>query len=395
VENLYLLKYGELSLKGGNRRRFENQLCNNIRDKLKGMPFELIRKWGRLYVRTTPESGPAVEKALERTFGLVSFSRALRVNKEMPALRAAAAELAGRLLESGKRFRIEARRSDKSFAPDSYGIARELGAHLLSCYGELEVDLSRPDWVVKVEIREAAYLYGPETRAPGGLPLGSSGRGLLLLSGGIDSPVAGYLMGKRGLKLEAVYFHTPPFTSEKAQEKVERLAAILSRYFSHMRLFVVQFTAVQMRIAERARPEETTLLMRACMVRIADLLSRKHKSLCLVTGESLGQVASQTPESMRFTASQTDFPVFRPLIGLDKEEIIRLARRIETFDTSTLPYEDCCTLFSPAHPLTRPNLARMLNAYARLEIDDLLEEAVREVQCKRFQDDLQGKAERP
>ncbi len=384
MEILYLLKYGELSLKGGNRRRFENLLCNNIREKLKSVPFKLIRNWGRLYVHTPPEAAGQVEEALGRTFGLVSFSRALRVDKELPALRAAAAELAGQLLEQGKRFKIEARRSDKGFPLDSYGVARDLGSHLLSCHNDLEVDLTRPDWIIHVEIREAAYLYGAKTRAPGGLPLGSGGRGLLLLSGGIDSPVAGYLMGKRGLRLDAVYFHTPPFTSDKALDKVEQLTGILGRYFSHINLNVVPFTAVQMRIAERARPEQTTLLMRACMVRIADLMARKHKSSCLVTGESLGQVASQTSESMRFTASQTDFPVFRPLIGLDKEEIILLAREIETFDTSILPYEDCCTLFSPSHPLTKPSLKRMLASYAALEIDELLSEAVGGVERKRF-----------
>jgi thiamine biosynthesis protein ThiI len=384
VDILYLLKYGELSLKGGNRRRFENQLCNNIREKLKNVPTELIRKWGRLYVRTTSEAAPRVEEALTRTFGLVSFSRALRVEKEMPALREAAVDLAEELRSSGRRFKVEARRSDKGFPYDSYGIVRDLGTCLLSRFDGLKVDLTRPDWVLTVEIREAAYLYGPETRAPGGLPLGSSGRGLLLLSGGIDSPVAGYLMAKRGLRLNAVYFHTPPFTSEKALEKVETLTGILSRYLSHIHLQVVPFTAVQMRIAERARPEETTLLMRACMVKIADLLARRHRCLCLVTGESLGQVASQTPESLRFTASQTDFPVFRPLIGLDKEEIIRLARVIDTFDTSILPYEDCCTLFSPPHPLTRPELGRMLAAYAALEIEPLLEEAVQNTRSRRF-----------
>jgi len=384
VDILYLLKYGELSLKGGNRRRFENQLCNNIREKLKNVPTDLIRKWGRLYVRTSAEAAPRVEEALARTFGLVSFSRALRVEKEMPALREAAVGLAEELRSSGQRFKVEARRSDKGFPYDSYGIARDLGACLLSRFEGLKVDLTRPDWILNVEIREAAYLYGPETRAPGGLPLGSSGRGLLLLSGGIDSPVAGYLMAKRGLRLNAVYFHTPPFTSEKALEKVETLTGLLSRYLSYICLQVVPFTAVQMRIAERARPEETTLLMRACMVKIADLLARQHRCLCLVTGESLGQVASQTPESLRFTASQTDFPVFRPLIGLDKEEIIRLARDIETFDTSILPYEDCCTLFSPPHPLTRPELGRMLAAYTALEVEPLLEEAAQNTRRRRF-----------
>ena len=294
--------------------------------------------------------------------------------------------MAESLLEQGpgNRFKIEARRSDKSFFLTSYEIACRLGDVLRARFPELMVDLHHPDWTLNVEIREAAYLYGPETKAPGGLPSGSSGKGLLLLSGGIDSPVAGYLMGKRGLKLDAAYFHTPPFTSEKAKEKVEHLTHILSEYLTGTALHVVPFTETQVRIKERARSEEVTLLMRACMVNIAAIIAEKTGSICLVTGESLGQVASQTPESIRFTGHGTDFPIFRPLIGLDKEQIVSLARKIGTFETSILPYEDCCTLFSPAHPLVRPDYESMVRSFQELEADALLQKAAAEAQIISF-----------
>ena len=386
METCYLIKYGELALKGGNRAGFEKQLCRDIKRKLQGIEFELTRRIGRLYIRCELKNEPVIVRALSHTFGIVAFSRAFQVEKDMPLIEEAAAGLAESLLEQGpgNRFKIEARRSDKSFFLTSYEIACRLGDVLRARFPELMVDLHHPDWTLNVEIREAAYLYGPETKAPGGLPSGSSGKGLLLLSGGIDSPVAGYLMGKRGLKLDAAYFHTPPFTSEKAKEKVEHLTNILSEYLTGTALHVVPFTETQVRIKERARSEEVTLLMRACMVNIAAIIAEKTGSICLVTGESLGQVASQTPESIRFTGHGTDFPIFRPLIGLDKEQIVSLARKIGTFETSILPYEDCCTLFSPAHPLVRPDYESMVRSFQELEADALLQKAAAEAQIISF-----------
>jgi thiamine biosynthesis protein ThiI len=378
--DLYLIKYGELQLKGQNRGQFERRLCANIRHALGG-DGELERRHGRLFLRSGAGE-PEVRRVLERTFGIVGFSRALQVDKDPAQLAAAALELApGLAAAHGQRFKIEARRSDKSFPLDSYGIACQLGALLRERLPGLVVDLHHPGWVLNVEIRERAYLYGPPCPALGGLPVGSSGRGLLLLSGGIDSPVAGWLLAKRGLSVDAVYFHTPPYTSEEALGKVRQLCRILSEYLGPMRLFAVPLTAVQLRIRERAPLEQSTLLIRACMVRAADIMARREGHGCLISGESLGQVASQTLPSLRFTGGMTGLPLLRPLIGMDKEEIVTLARRIGTFETSIQPYPDCCSLFAPPHPLVRPDQQRMLASFAALEVEELLEQALREAEA--------------
>ena len=387
MQDLYLIKYGELQLKGQNRGQFERRLCANIRHSLGaasagGPVAELERRHGRLFLHTDAGQ-PAVRRALEHTFGIVGFSRALQVDKDPALLREAALALApGLAAAHGGRFKIEARRSDKSFPLDSYGIACDLGALLRASLPGLTVDLHHPDWVLNVEIRERAYLYGPPSPAPGGLPVGSSGRGLLLLSGGIDSPVAGWLLAKRGLAVDAVYFHTPPYTSELARLKVVELRRILAEYLGEMRLFVVPLTAVQLRIRERAPREQNTLLIRACMVRAAENLARREGHDCLISGESLGQVASQTLPALRFTGGMTSLPLLRPLIGMDKVEIVTLARRIGTFETSILPHPDCCALFAPPHPLIKPDHARMLASFAGLEVEDLLEQALREAQAE-------------
>jgi thiamine biosynthesis protein ThiI len=392
MEIVYLIKYGELALKGGNRRLFERRVCEDIREKLSGIELKLQRERGRLYLYPPEEAGgeqpaggaPArkIEAGLARTFGIVSFARSYVVDQDIGEIEKAACTLAEELRGSrGNRFKVEARRSDKSFPYGSYDIACILGDRLRGSFPALVVDLHHPDWIVQVEVRRRVYVYGPQLRAPGGLPLGSSGKGLLLLSGGIDSPVAGYLMGKRGLRIDGIYFHTPPYTSEQAREKVQRLAGILSGYATGMRLFVAPFTDVQLRINEGAARKERTLLVRAAMMHIAEQLARRSGASCLITGESLGQVASQTVESLHFTGSRTSLPVFRPLIGLDKEEIIRLSRQIGTYETSILPYADCCTLFAPEHPLVRPRLARMARSFESLEIAGLLEKAAREAAC--------------
>jgi len=384
MDSLYLIKYGELSLKGKNRGEFEARLREDIRSRFAGVPIRLRKEWGRLYLyppagQEVEESAETIETTLARTFGIVGFARSFVVPQNIEEIKKASTLLAEELMASrGKRFKIETRRSDKSFVHSSYEICCILGDHLRSRYPELQVDMNRPDWILQVEVRSRVYLYGPQIKAPGGLPLGVSGRGLLLLSGGIDSPVAGYLMAKRGLALDAVYFHTPPYTSEQAREKVQQLAGILSGYITGLRLWVVPFTAIQLKINGLARREATTLLVRAAMTAIADRLARLHGHDCLVTGESLGQVASQTVQSLHFTGSYTGLPLFRPLIGMDKEEIIRAAQHIGTYQTSILPYQDCCTLFAPQHPEVRPRVDRMVSTFRSLGLEDLLGTAVEE-----------------
>jgi len=382
MDSLYLIKYGELTLKGKNRGEFVNRLREDIRCKFQTMPIRLRKEWGRLYLyppegKQVEECARTIETILARTFGIVGFAKSFVVPQDLEQMKKASAVLAEELRASrGGRFKIEARRSDKSFAHSSYQICCALGDHLRSRFPELKVDMNRPDWILQVEVRSRVYIYGPQIEAPGGLPLGVSGRGLLLLSGGIDSPLAGYLMAKRGLALDAVYFHTPPYTSEQAREKVQLLARILSGYITGLRLWVVPFTPIQLKINELARKETTTLLVRAAMMAIADRLARLHGHDCLVTGESLGQVASQTVQSMHFTESYTQLPLFRPLIGMDKQEIIREARDIGTYATSILPYEDCCTLFAPEHPEVRPRVDRMVSAFRSLGMEELIREAV-------------------
>jgi thiamine biosynthesis protein ThiI len=373
---LCLITYGEISLKGKNRAIFLARLEDNIRDQMGGISVEVTSREGRMFLTVggEDESKKAAE-TLSRTFGIASFSRALAVEKEMGVLRKHTLELAEHLRSAGKRFKIEARRTDKSFPLNSYGICCDLGDHLNRSMPGLKVDLTHPDWTIHVEIRESAYLYGETVKGLGGLPVGCSGKGLLLLSGGIDSPVAGYMMAKRGLSVDSIYFHTHPYTSRETEEKVSRLAGVLATFVPRSALIVVPFTDVQLRIVERCHPSEVTLLSRACMMRIASLLAEKQGARCLVTGESLGQVASQTLESLSYTAHGLSLPVFRPLIGMDKEEIISVARRIETYEISILPYPDCCTLFAPARPLTHPPLERMMRSFRDLDVEDLLEEA--------------------
>ena len=377
-DSLFLIKYGEIALKKRNRGAFVKSLKDSIRAHLPGLPFSVHETFHRVFLSFRPEDRDRIADALGRTFGVVSFSEAVRTPREMAAVEEAAIRLAGQFLAEGRgtRFKAEVRRAEKTFPMTSYEIACRIGDSLRARFPELTVDVHHPDWVLSVEIREHAYLYGPQSEGPYGLPVGSSGKGMLLLSGGIDSPVAGWMMAKRGMALEAVYFHSPPFTSQKAQEKVQMLAKILCGHAPGTLLHVVNFTPVLARIKEKAKEEETTLLLRACMMRFACLLAAKRGGECLITGESLGQVASQTVESIHFTGMLSDLPVFRPLIGMNKEEIIAIARKIGTFDTSNLPYEDCCVLFSPEHPLIHPDANRMKRAYDCLSIEPILAEAL-------------------
>jgi thiamine biosynthesis protein ThiI len=334
---------------------------------------------GRFYVFCPPENSAAVEDALDRLMGISGWAKT-RVCEKTPAT------VLEVLREEGKRFReeglgtfkIEARRTDKSFPLDSYGIRRAGGDAILEAVPELKVDVKNPQGIIYVEIREKAYIYGNSRRGLQGLPVGTAGRGLLLLSGGIDSPVAGFMMASRGMGIDAVYFHAWPYTSEEARQKVIRLAEIVGRYTMGIRLFIVGFTPVQKRIKERAPLPWTTVLLRMAMMECAEIIARKLKDKCLITGESLSQVASQTVENLNCTQSRIHMPVLRPLIGMDKDAIIRKAEAIGTYETSILPYEDCCVLFSPPHPIIRGDPGEASRLYEALELGPLINEAIAE-----------------
>lgn len=381
TEDEYLIKVGEISLKGGNRGFFERLLRKNLREMMAPYRCTVTGRRGRYFLSAPNAPALHIERTLSRTFGVIGFARVHPAEKKMAAITELAVELAIRRRadtdEDGPlTFKINARRSDKSFPNNSYEIACILGDAICARVAGVQVDVRNPDWSLNVEIREKAYLYGTTMKGPGGLPVGSAGRGLLLLSGGIDSPVAGFMMAKRGIQPTAVYFHTYPYTSDEAKEKVIRLAEILAGFVGPVDLWVIPFTDSQLAINRVARPAEVTLLMRSCMVRTSHLIAERIGALCLITGEALSQVASQTAESIRLTDSYTDLPVMRPLIGLDKEEIIARARNIGTYETSILPYEDCCTLFSPKHPLIHPDFQTLRCHYEELAIEPMLKEAV-------------------
>ena len=377
MDRLYLIKIGEIALKGKNKSFFEKRLKKNIKMSLKGIKCTVSGSRGRFFIEAPEASAEVVEDVLSNTFGVIGFSEVSRVEKNIDTIITEAEKLARRNIDAGLggRFKVRARRADKGFPMSSYEICCTVGEALLERIDGTVVDVKNPDWTVNVELRETAYVYGKVEHGPGGLPVGCAGGGMLLLSGGIDSPVAGYLMGKRGLKLDAVYFHTYPYTSDEAKQKVIDLAQILAKYTSGINLYIVPFTDPQLRIRDKGFPKAGTLLMRNAMVRIADRIAKENGDIALVTGEALSQVASQTPESIRYTGSATDLPIFRPLIGMDKEEIIRISKDIGAYETSILPFEDCCSLFAPEHPITRPDFERMKEEFEKLEIEELLEEA--------------------
>ena len=382
----FLVKYGEISLKGANRTAFEQRLMRNIVARLPRAAARARRTWGRVFVTVDDRFADAAGQVLAATFGVVSFARVLQFPKAATVFPQAADAVAAELAAGPppRSFKVEARREDKSFSLTSYDIACLLGDLLRERLPEATVDVHRPQVTVNVEVRDRIYAYAAQRRGPGGLPVGSSGGGLLLLSGGIDSPVAGYLMGGRGLAVDAVYFHAYPFTSAEAEEKVHTLARTLSRFLPRLTLHVVPFTPLQVRIKETAPAAEVTLLMRCAMMQIASIIAGERGHGCLITGESLGQVASQTVPSLHLTGSYASLPVLRPLIGQSKEAIIELARRIGTFDISTLPYPDCCTLFAPRHPVINPQMAVLRASYARLAMESLVADGAAAAQTAHF-----------
>lgn len=382
--NSYIGKLGELTLKGGNIKVFEKQLVNNARLALEAVEAHVALRAGRLYINCPEKSCEAVEYVLDHLMGITGWAKVNAVEKDIGSITAAVTELAEKARDAGyKTFKVEARREDKSFPLNSYQICVEAAAEAYD-RGILAVDVHRPDVVIQVEVRDEAYVYSSQNRSCRGLPVGVSGKGLLLLSGGLDSPVAGYRMMRRGMKVECVYFHSYPYTSVEAQQKVETLAKKIGEYGNDTHLNIISFTDVQMQIKKKSPEQFATLMLRLCMMKAANMLCQRIHSDAIITGESLGQVASQTVENLAVTESFAQYPLYRPLLGLDKEEICDTAREIGTYDTSILPYEDCCVLFSPKHPVLRADIQEAKKIYEDMEIDSLIEKAFEERQIIRY-----------
>lgn len=380
----YLGKLGELTLKGGNIRIFEKQLLCNIRLALETVEAKVKLLSGRLYIYCTKNSCDAVEYALDHLIGITGWAKVQAVEKNLEAIKIAVRKEGEAAKANGaKTFKIEARREDKDFPLNSYEIATEV-AGVLFDDGTLDVDVHKPDVSINIEVREKCYVYCSQKKTCRGLPVGVSGKGLLLLSGGIDSPVAGYRMMRRGMKVECVYFHSYPYTSEEAQQKVQDLAKIIAQYGNDTHLNVISFTEVQIKIKQKTPEAYSTLMLRLCMMKAANMLAERINCDCIITGESLGQVASQTIENLAVTESFAEKPLVRPLIGLDKEEIMDTANFIGTYETSILPYEDCCVLFSPKHPVLRATIEEAKKIYDSMEIDSLIQKSFDERQIFRY-----------
>ncbi len=380
MADLIMLKCGELVLKGNNRKSFEDKLRTNIKWALKKHGrFKIWAAQSTIYV--VPENDDAdMEGALESTkkvFGIASISPAFRAEKNFEDICRVAKEKLADVLENAETFKVEAKRADKKFPMKSPEICMELGGIILEAYPNLKVDVIKPQVTVNVDIREEyAYIYCQRLQGAGGVPSGTSGKGMLLLSGGIDSPVAGWMMARRGLKLDAVNFFSYPYTSDRAKEKVLELARLVSEYSGRIRVHIVPFTDIQLAIRDNCPEEQLTIIMRRFMTKIAEIIARQSEASVLITGESLGQVASQTLQAMVVTTEVANMPILRPLVGMDKIEIMDYARKIGTYETSILPYEDCCTLFVPKHPDTKPKLERIELSETRLDADKLIKEAI-------------------
>lgn len=374
-KRVLLLKFGELFLKGKNKHEFEKLLMMNIRRKLSGYAFSLEFTSGRMIVENYDESEEKIliEK-LKTTFGLIAISRAVEIDGDFENIKKYVASL-----EISGSFRVSAKRADKRYPHTSIEIEKALGEVVLNSNADAKVDLHTPKTILFVEVRfnGKCYVYYDNIKCAGGLPLGSGGRALLLLSGGIDSPVAGYMMAKRGLKIEAVHFHSYPYTSEQAKEKVVELASILTNYVDEIKLHIVSFTKIQEQIHMNCDADYMITIMRRIMMRIAERLCLKNDLGAIITGESLGQVASQTMQSINVTNSVVSLPVFRPLIAFDKEDIMEIAKNIGTYDTSILPYEDCCTVFLPKYPVIKPTIKRAQHMEKFLDIERLVDEALK------------------
>lgn len=388
-DQIVLARLGEITLKGMNRNTFEKRLMSTIRRRLKHIGnFNTFKSQSRIWIEPLDDDAAAlISDAIHvatTVFGLVSASPVWRLQADVTTdnliegARSYAQAMKNTL--NGQSFKVEAKRGDKQFPWDSMDIAREVGGTILEEISDLRVDVHTPDVTVYIEVRDHIYIYSEIIPGIKGLPVGTSGKAMLLLSGGIDSPVAAYMMASRGVEVEAIYFHTFPYTSDRAKDKVIELARIVSQYTGQVKLHIVDFTDIQMNLRANCPEDMMTIVMRRMMYRIAERLAERQGCAAMITGESLGQVASQTTEALACTAAVTTMPVFRPLIGIDKDATIDLARKIGTFETSILPYEDCCTIFVAKHPKTRPSLKQAELAESKLDIEALTAEGVEKIE---------------
>ena len=379
----FLIKYAEIAIKGKNRYLFEDALVRNIEYQLKNVDgnFTVRKENGRIYVETEGDYDyDETVEALQRVFGIVGICPVILVEDEGfdRLAEAVVAHVDEAYPDKHFTFKVDARRARKNYPMTSMELNAALGERILEAFPETKVDVHHPQVMVYVEIRPMINIYSTEIPGPGGMPLGTAGRAMLLLSGGIDSPVAGYMISKRGVTLEATYFHAPPYTSERAKQKVIDLAQKVAKFSGPIKLHIVNFTDIQLYIYEKCPHQHLTLIMRRFMMRIADRLAREGKCLGMITGESIGQVASQTMQSLAVTNEVCTMPVYRPLIAMDKQDIVRIAERIDTYETSILPYEDCCTIFVAKHPVTKPSLKSIKRSEQKLEekIDELMQTAI-------------------
>ena len=383
MEKAFLIKYGEIALKGKNRRSFEESLVKQIKFALKDVEgeFEVTHPMGRVFVESKDDFDvdEAIE-ALQHVFGIVGICPAvLTEDHGFDALAKEIVEYVDHVYpDKNFTFKVDSRRARKNYPMNSMELNAAIGEKLLEAYPQMKVDVHNPEVMIHVEIRERINFYCKEIPGPGGMPVGTNGRAMLLLSGGIDSPVAGYMIAKRGVTIDATYFHAPPYTSERAKQKVVDLAKQVSKYAGEIRLHIVNFTDIQLYIYEQCPHEELTIIMRRYMMKIAEHFAYEDGDLGLITGESIGQVASQTMQSLECTNAVCTLPVYRPLIGFDKQEIIERSEKIGTYETSILPYEDCCTIFVAKHPVTKPRRSVIENSEKKLaeKIDELMDVAI-------------------
>ena len=380
MKEIFLLKLGEIVLKGANKRQFEAKLRSNVKRRMRHYGnFDVYIMQSTVYVEPMDDQADvdAAWDACHTIFGVVSLCRCRPCEKNLDAIFEAVENYLGDDLDCAKSFKVESKRSDKQFPLTSIGISQEIGGRIAEAHPDLLVDVHHPEYTVYVEVRDlAAYVHGPAEPGAGGLPTGVGGRAMCLLSGGIDSPVAAYMIGKRGVEIECVHFFSYPYTSQLAKDKVIELARLVTRYTGRMTVNVVGFTGIQEAIRDNCPEEFFTLVMRRFMMDISQRIAKHDGCGALITGENLGQVASQTMEAMAVTGAVVDIPIFMPLVGMDKEEIVTIARKIGTMETSILPYEDCCTVFTPKHPKTKPTIAQLLDVEKKLDREALIERAM-------------------